>query len=145
MNDRRKAWRNLCVAGLNAGLEQGVFTLDGDGPERARYHFAIPEELGTFDHCIAAMYDIGAQELRCAFAVNPSERVIAGRWSIDNRGHKPFGDHDAWARCYLERKDGRWLQTPHRPDFVCRTLLLPVLASLDVEPHGFADHGRFMM
>jgi hypothetical protein len=141
---RYRAWRNLCVAGINAGLAQGVFTLDSDGPERATYQFDIPERIGSFDHCRALVYDIGWQELRCAFAVNPSARVLDGRWSIDRRYHC-FDDCDAWARVYLERRDGAWLQTAHGLDFACRKWMLPPLAAAVIEPNGFADHGRFIL
>jgi hypothetical protein len=145
ISGRYRAWRNLCVAAINAGLEQHVFGLEPwDGPPKDA------ENVYRFTICgrpaVTVASDIGYNEV--------SLHVSIG----DKAERSRFGSADAYAHCDLERRDGAWLQTPHggrgrhgsirptRPGtFRCTRVLLPTLAAVVIEPNGFKDHGRFMI
>jgi len=61
---RHRAWRNLVVAAINAGIEQRVFELDGTSPEGPR---RAPELVYEFVFCglpaVACAADVGFDEL----------------------------------------------------------------------------------
>ncbi|MCH8863535.1 MAG: hypothetical protein IID51_13665 [Proteobacteria bacterium] len=137
---RVTAWRNLMIAGINAGLKQGVFGLgvdqnywEGDGPV---YRFVFADLPA-----IASVSDAGHGELLVKVAVEPTkeaERFIP----CFNAG---LAAGEAFASGYLERKNGKWLQTPHKPCNAFRRDILPIIAEASQEPDGYDDHGRFMM
>ena len=137
---RLPAWRNLMVAGINAGLEQGVFDLEetanASESEGRIYRFAF---AGL--PAMAYARDIGYGELSIHVAVNPTgrcEKFIAA----SNAG---FVAGDGYASGWLERRKGKWLQTTDKPCGAFRRDLLPLLAAARIEPAGYDDHGPLMM
>jgi hypothetical protein len=135
MSDRYRAWRNLCVAGINAGLEQRIFGLEAwDGPSREGDDYKLTV-CGRPAFAVAS--DIGYNEV--------SVHVSIG----DKAERSRFGSADAYAHCDLERRTGAWLQTTHglrghrTGTFRCRRVLLAELAALDIEPNGYADTGQW--
>lgn len=144
-SDRFKAWRNLCVAAINAGLDQRIFGLEEwDGPPGldddsrtwSEYRFDLPE-IGRTVSVSAADIGYGEVSLHVALGIE----VERGRW----------GNADAYAHCDLERRTGGWLQTGRGQDkwqtgiFRCKKLWLPRLAVLDIKPKGYADHGAWFL
>lgn len=137
---RSKAWRNIMVAAINAGLDQNIFGLgetdnfwDGDS---VTYHFNIANM-----HAIAAVRDIGFGELSIHVAVNPARD--AEIWvRTFNAG---FLAGDGFASGWLERKNGKWLQTPSRSTGKFRATVLPVLSNITIEPKGYSDQGQVML
>lgn len=137
---RLSAWRNLMVAGINAGLEQKVFGLaedenswSGDG-HTYRFLFAgLP--------AVAYVRDIGFGELGLHVAVKPTARCESVI-KFDNAG---LDAGDGFASGFMERRSGKWLMSSGKPCNAFRRDLLPVLAAAVVEPNGFLDHGRVMM
>lgn len=137
---RKAAWRNMMVAAINAGLEQGLFGLapddnrfDGDD---ATYRF-------LFDRlpAIAHIRDIRFGELSVHVAINPTDK--AEDW-IDS-SNAGFLAGDAFASGWLEREKGRWLQVSEGPTGCVRAALLDRIVAARPEPVGYADNGRFMM
>ena len=136
MSTRKKAWRNVMVAAINAGLDQKVFDLDA-GPEGVvQFRFEI-EGVPAVAHVSNAGWD----ELSISVALWPTAE--GERWvSCSNAG---FLAGDCFAHGWLERRKGQWLQTPGRPEFQCRDARKATVEALAVKPNGYADHGRFMM
>jgi hypothetical protein len=150
---RHRAWTNLMIAAINAGIDQGLFGL---APDDNRWPGAVPpshpdwpyETRGALfrfalaDAPVLAHVDaIGWGELRIAAAAHPTPE--AANW-IAAYG-SGFLAGEAHARGWLERKDGRWLQVPADFDFRCRARLLPQLAALSITPNGFKPNGRLML
>lgn len=137
---RLAAWRNMMIAAINAGLDQGLFGLDANDNRWAEdchvYRFDFAGMAA-----IACVSDIGCGELGIHVAVNPTE---------DGERHiKAFEAGlyagDAFASGYLEREDGKWLQVSEKPCNAFRNALLPVIAAMVVTPKGYKGNGRFIM
>lgn len=141
---RKKAWSNLVLAAINAGLEQELFGLRPDDNrwtgKRGIYRFAIGEGLPA----IASVADAGFGELIIDVLVNPRGE---GETSVGVRAWAGFWAKvsDAYASGWLERAKGRWLQTGAKPMGYFRRDIIPTLAALSVQPNGYAPSGRFMM
>lgn len=142
---RRRAWRNLLVAGINAGIAGGILSLDPidtaweRGRERGAsvcYDVALPGELPAR----ASIRDAGYGEVSVNVAVFPTSDDRISDWNAGFQGGQAF------AAGWLERKAGAWLQDPTKQlDLhVGRELLRPI-ASWNLVPLGFRDFGRFMM
>lgn len=150
-SDRSKAWRNLMVCAVNAGLKKKLFTLIANdnrwpgalpqSPEETRangvgdvaYEFELPNGLPAK----AYVRDIGWGELSIHVAVNPKGDSLKSF----NAG---FSAGDAFATGWLERKKGAWLQSS-ADLFCCRSSLKPQLAALNVMPMGYGDKGGVIM
>ncbi|AIB13206.1 hypothetical protein ABAZ39_14680 (plasmid) [Azospirillum argentinense] len=137
---RTAAWRNMMVAAINTGLDRGLFSLDagdnrwGDGEGVYRFDFAgLP--------AIASVRGAGFGELGVSVAVRPTERAA----EFVRTANAGFLAGDAFASGWLERKDGKWLQSPDKPMNAFRRDLLPVIARETVEPRGFAASGPFRL
>jgi len=137
---RYLAWRNVLIAGINAGLSEGHFSLvSGDNwwdGERATYTFAFAGMPG-----LASVSDGGFGELIFHVALYPTPD--AHRW-IDS-SNAGFDAGDVFATGWLERQRGKWLMTPSKPTGVFRKHLLPLLANSAIDPTGFLPEGRFIM
>lgn len=133
------AWRNMMVAGINAGLEQGHFGLVNDDN---RWEGDEVVYIFAFDGlpAIACVRDIGG-ELSVHVAVQPTDRA-ADAIRAYNAG---FGAGDAFASGWLERETGTWLQTSSAPTGSIRQALLDRVAAVHLSPLGYADSGRVML
>lgn len=137
---REKAWRNLMVLTVNAGLKQKLFSLrpndnrwPGVGKEGHVFDFELPNGLPAKGY----VGDIGWGELSIHGSINPN-----GNWvRVSNAG---FDAGDAFAAGWLERTDGAWLQSA-TTKFNCRKAILKSLADLTVQPIGYGDRGRIIM
>lgn len=147
---RLRAWRNVMVAAINAGLDQRLFGVrPGDNrwpgytPDRSRHHPHIYRfMLGTIP-IIASIDDAGFDELSIHAGLWPTtdaERHIGA-------GFAGFTTGEVWASGWLERKDGAWLQTGTAGPaaFRARRARLDIVAALRIEPKGYADGGDFKM
>jgi hypothetical protein len=137
---RDRAWRNLMVLGVNAALDQRLFSLrpgDDRFDDTLRrghlFDFVLPNGLPARGSVATAGFD----ELALHVAVNPKGENV--------RFHSGgFSAGDAFGTTWLERRNGAWLQST--PDgFRCRKALLPVLAELDAQPRGYGDRGKLIM
>lgn len=140
------AWRNMIIAAINAAMEQGLFGLE-PGDNRWPGHDTGSQAPCIFrfdffgEPAIAAVSDIGHGELSLHVALRPTpnaERYITSY----NAG---FLAGDAFAHGDLERKDGKWIQTPGKPTTKFRRSILPMVAASQVTPKGFLGEGPFMM
>lgn len=134
------AWRNMMVAGINAGLEQGVFGLQpGDNRwegDDAIYRFAF----GGLP-AIACVRDIGYGELSVHVAIEPTAHAERHIRAV-NAG---FVAGEGFASGWLERESGAWLQTSRTPMGSIRNALLDRVADARPAPRGYADSGRVMI
>jgi hypothetical protein len=145
---RNKAWRNLMVAAINAGLQLGKFGLRPDedfevserqgGHEKPRpgfYEFTL-EDMPV----LAYVEEAGFEELSIYVMVNPtakSRKEIL--WE-----HNDASAGAVWGRCWFERRTGAWIQSS-TGYFRCQRAYLDRLAALDIEPQGFGDRGKIIM
>lgn len=143
------AWRNMMVAGINAGLELKLFGLEKganhwpaeiiDGRrEPFVFRFTFPGEI----EAIASVEDAGWDELSIHVALEPKKNAdhLIVAWNASLRVGNAF------AAGWLERRKGRWLQTADSPHFFnCRWPLQSHLSSLTIKPRGFVDHGPLML
>lgn len=134
------AWRNMMVAGINAGLAQDVFGLQPEDNrwegDEAIYHFA-------FDGlpAIACVRDVGYGELSVHVAIEPTAHAERHVRAF-NAG---FVAGAAFASGCLERESGAWLQTSSSPMGSIRNALLDRVALTRPMPLGYADSGRVMI
>lgn len=136
---RVAAWRNIMVAAINAGLDQGLFGLDSDDNrwpgDHAIYRFGFAGMPA-----IASVNDIGFGELAIHVAVQPTERAEEFITS-DNAG---LYAGDAFASGWLERKSGKWLQGSEKPCNAFRRNIMPIIADMTVSPRGYRTSGPVM-
>jgi hypothetical protein len=152
-SERSSAWRNMMVAAINAGLDQGLFTLEARGncwPHADKdVHPADTTNKGAvyrFEFAgipaAARVGDAGFDELSIHVALWPSQE--AGKWLM--RNDAGFEAGEAFARGWLERRNGAWLQfNGGRPLLSCCTDRLQSITSAQVEPMGYRDHGEVTM
>lgn len=137
---KRAAWRNLMVAAINAGLDQGLFGLAEDdnrwGSEHGIYRFEFEGLPG-----IACVRDIGFGELSIHAALNPTDRAQ----EFIRTSNAGFVAGDGFASGWLERRSGRWLQASTSPTGAFRPDLLETVAAAQVPTKGYADHGRVLL
>lgn len=139
-NSRAKAWRNLMVYGINAGIAQKHFSLrpddnrwPGSKNDGHIYDFDLPGNIPAR----AYVRDIGHGELAVHVAAYPNGNKLKA-------GNARFSAGEAFAAGWIERQRGAWLQSSSEL-FNCRRNLLTELASLDVEPLGYGDRGQVIM
>lgn len=145
-SERWKAWSNLVVSAVNAGLDQGVFGLrpgenwkpvektDGLRPDRAIYRFEVVPGL-------AAVAAVGWQDhgvISVDVLLNPRKPTS------HPMNFSSLRDGDAFAYCWVERKLGAWIQEGG-DSFPCKRTTRGLLAGLDIEPKGYAAVGSFML
>jgi hypothetical protein len=139
---RRKAWRNLLVAGVNQALEAGLFSLDGSAPtDRQQVEAAVT--IADMP-AVVTIRDIGFDELAVSVHLYPTP--TGGRWTFGSHWPASFARTACVANAsgWLERRNGPYLQDS-LPKLTTPNWILPTLAKLDVEPNGFKDHGRFVL
>jgi hypothetical protein len=142
---RHKAWRNIMVATVNAGIKQKIFSLREDdnrwpnaNDERNNECVYKFEFLGM--PALASVRDIRWGELSIHAALKPTAQ--GERWiSAANAG---FLAGEAFASGWLERKNGAWLQSAVH-SLRIRKNLLDIAAEADIQPKGFGDRGRVIM
>lgn len=132
---REAAWRNIMVAAINAGIDQGHFGLEPDDnrfkDEGKIYRF----ELDGLP-AIAYVRGLGGGDLAVHAAINPTrhaEKTI----HLMNAG---FLAGEGFSAGWMERETGRYLQT-RIPFSSFRTPIEQRLAELDIAPRGYAKVG----
>ena len=146
-SERGRAWRNLMVSTVNEALRSNLISMrPGDNrwpnADRGRrgegfiYDFILPNGVPV----MAFIDDAGHGELRIHAAARPTN--TCAQWiRVSGAG---FEIGEAVAEGWVERKEGAWLQES-QSQFRCRNTIKPLLASIIVEPQGYADHGKVMM
>lgn len=146
-SQRDKAWRNLMVLTVNEGIRQKLFSLRVDdnrwpgaepGSQGHRgtgyvFEFKLPDGKPAKGY----VSDAGFGELNVHAAVFPKEDWVRAM----NSG---FHAGDAFARGWLERERGAWLQSSQE-FFNCRKWLIEDLANMEAKPIGFGDRGRVIV
>lgn len=143
---RRRAWRNVMVAAVNAGLEQRIFGLapgedwwlgatpGGNGGGHGLYRFTVDGNIPA----VATVSAIGSGELSIHVLVEPRSAEVE-----PNRSGG-IEDAAAFAHGWLERKLGAWIMDGGE-DFECRRVIQSRLGNIQIESTGYADKGRFFM
>lgn len=145
---RDRAWRNMMVAAINAGLEQKLFSLkpgDNRWPEAVRNPYPHGRKQGhvyrfVFENDIPALGyvgDPGYDELSIHVALWPTEDGDERVRAI-NAG---FRAGEAYANSWVERREGAWLQTNTKSLF-CRKARLNDIADKHQVPRGFGDRQK---
>jgi hypothetical protein len=136
------------VVAINAGLDQDIFSLSTWEENASHtetggiFHFNLPT---TNVPSVAFVRGIGHGELKFHVAVNPTARSEELR--MIEAGNAGLHAGDAFVVGYLERKDGKWLQTPPPRSYgrpfgsYKQNGIKPLIASMQVAPNGFIDHG----
>lgn len=138
-----RAWRNLMVSAINAGIQQKLFTVKEDDNRWPGYNRNDPHNSPAFayDFTIAGMparaevRDNSYGELAIHTAVLPTGKFLGSGPIL-----KPLAGA-AEAASWLERRSGAWLMSAV-DQFASRKDLIEVLASVDVEPLCYGDRGR---
>jgi hypothetical protein len=151
-SERAKVWRNMMVAGINAGIEKRLFTVlpnDNRWPGAAvsehDRHLRPTFNVFHFDvgsiPAIGYVSDAGFDELSIHVMFWPNEK--GEEWiRVYDAG---FVAGDAFAAGWFERRDGAWLQSASDFNLSCRRKRLAEIAALEIVPRGFADRGNFKM
>ena len=144
MTERHRAWRNLIVGAINAGLEQQMFGLRPGENWKLDIHY--PFTFAGLD-CTAIAHDIGWDEISIHVAVNPRPSKKASLEIICGYGAQAEMVKerccDAWAGGWLERREGTYLQSSSTVSlFRCRNTIMPILADCAIEPNGYKDNGK---
>jgi hypothetical protein len=149
---RRRAWRNVMVAGINEGIDRRLFTIrpgdnrwPGASAEFGRGEtFVFRFSVGAIP-AVASVNNAGFDELSVHVALWPMPE--GERWIKPMNGG--FHAGDVFASGWLERRDGAWLQVPRDRSsgwsFCCRQSRLKEVAALDLRPKGYADRGNFKL
>lgn len=139
MSKRKAAWRNMMVAAINSGIEQGLFGL-GEDENHWEGKYAIYRFEINGIPAIASAVPIGYGELQIQVGLWPAEQADAWVAYVD-AGFK-VGEIVAWG--YLERKLGKWLQVGTILRLKSRAGFVDRVAALRVKPKGYKDEGRFI-
>lgn len=143
---RFRAWRNLMVSGINAGLQQGLFGLS---PNQNYWHAPTNQDIDqshgglvrfTFEDgspALASFREISGDELAVRVVLRPTSL------DVDPQHYGGFPDGEAFAHGWLERRLGAWIQDA--VTLSCRRRLLHPVGSVLVEPKGYADQGSFFL
>ncbi|WP_372784998.1 hypothetical protein [Phenylobacterium sp.] len=140
---RARAWRNVMVGAINAGIARRLFTVvagdnrwpngkDRQTSEGVRFEFdldGIP--------AVAWVDNAGWDELSVHVALWPT--ADCAEWI--NASNAGFLAGEVFAQGWLERQDGAWLQFNGAPMFSCRRHRLAEVLALTQRPQGFADCG----
>ncbi|MBI2254756.1 MAG: hypothetical protein HYU58_09070 [Proteobacteria bacterium] len=137
---RTRAWTNMMVAAVNAGIDQKLFhVLPGtnrwpghSNDDGCAYEFTFAENVPALAHVRSISWD----ELSIHVALWPTPKAI--EWM--DAGNAGFLVGDAWAAGWLERRAGSYLQTS--TFFRCRKNKLATVADTTIVPKGFGDRGR---
>ncbi|NEK18161.1 hypothetical protein [Rhizobium leguminosarum] len=143
---RKRAWRNVMVAAINAGIDQRLFSIrpgdnrwPGSEDVQRREAFSFRFSIGRIP-AVASVQDGGFDELSIHAALWPTEDGLRVVRSLNGY----FRAGEVFATGWLERRDGAWLQvSSSSPEFACRKHHLEQVASLEVWPRGYADRGSF--
>ena len=138
-------WRNLMIAAINAGMEQGLFGLS---PGEDWWAGADPQNNGgvegqyrfTFDGDLPAVVSVSAvagDELSIHVLLAPRNDQVEAHLSAG------LEDGAAFAQGWLERRLGAWLMDGGEA-YSCKRALQARLAAVDVKPLGYADQGSFI-
>ena len=150
---RAKAWRNVLVAAINAGLEQKLFGLKpGENwwPGVCDYHDQVRRNPGVEYHFeidgypgIGHCNDAGHDELSIYAALWPTGERTVGAWPLS------LETGECVAHCWLERRTGVWIESSRgsvsSASFRCRKDKLLRMSMLKVRPTGYADRGKFFL
>lgn len=139
---RQRAWRNIHVTAINAGLDQNVIGLRMDENHFLNhevntwmYDFEFPDEIPAR----ASVRTLsGNQELRFEVAVYPDLKVSeVPCYQLGLRAS------EAVVIGFFELECGPYLMkdTSNKPLLRCRRHLLPDLANTEIGPKGYDDIG----
>ena len=142
---RESAWQNLMIAGINAGINQKIFSLRADDNRWPGYRANKSDSESSYVYHFtlgdlpASVYvqDISFGELGFHVMLQPTGTFAS---SMD----AGFASGEASGGGWLERRDGLWLQESRGVGmFRCRQHLIDWLANLDIAPLGYGRVGKF--
>ncbi len=134
---RYRAWRNVMVASVNAGIERGVLSLlPGAQIAETVIQFRLDQNIVQ-----AAFSSDHWDEIHVQAFVNPRPGVYAHSCNgLDG----PLALYaDCQVRGWVERRHGPYVQDGAL--LRCRRAMVHGLSGLAIEPNGYADHGRLRL
>lgn len=141
---RDRAWRNMMVAGINAGIEKKLFSLlPGDNrwpTTEASRTYVFDLTFGDGVPALCSLSDAGWDEISVHVALWPTDRGV----EFVAAAFAGFHAGDAYASGWLERRNGAWLQSD-TSSLRCRRRYLRTVAETKVSPKGFGDRGKLIM
>lgn len=138
-SSRSRAWRNIMVAGVNAGIERKLFSVrpgDNRWPDSDRDGVTFSVVFGDGIPGLVWIRGSSHYELTVHVALWPTSD--SHRWL--NCWNAGFAVGEVFARGWVERDRGAYLQSSPKL-FCCRRHRLKQLAELDITPKGFGDRG----
>ncbi|MBS7457900.1 hypothetical protein [Coralloluteibacterium stylophorae] len=85
---------------------------------------------------------IGAGDSGKSTLLDAAEAALSSRWFSFTESD--LLRCDAYARCWVGRRLGAWIQDGGE-DFSCRGAALSRVAGVTIEPRGYSDQGSFFM
>ena len=139
-NPKAKAWRNLMVAAINAGLEQGLFSLrKGDN----RWKETDPDKGHIYRFSFACFPSLccvkDARNGELAFHTVVFPESDAEQWLFMPQLGLSGGE--AYGMAWLEREKEARLETS-MAFFKARQVAKSILADLEIETKGYGDKDK---
>ena len=137
---RYKAWRNVIVASVNAGIKSGRMSLDTEGdvdPSPLVFQLSDGMNIATVFYCNQCPWS----EISVTAWVNPINGNLPEAGVAYGMPRSDLAD--CTAQGWIERRNGKWIQDGVL--FRCRRSLIKPLSEVHIEPDGFLDHGRFYL
>jgi hypothetical protein len=143
---RWNAWRNMMVAAINAGLDQGHFGLS---PGEDWWPGADPQNNGGLRYNYRFIFDGSIDAVATVSAISGDELAIhvllaPRNDQVEASSNNGLTDGAACAHGWLERRLGAWIQDGG-DDFRCKRALQDRVAAARSEPKGYADQGSFIL
>ena len=137
---RPMVWRNVMVAGINAGIEQGFFGVELKqnyfGYCSATYHFSIEAIPAIANVCLKSFWEDEVSFHIALYPTADAERWIrpASLFAAASRAG------DVFAMGWLERREEGAFLVPTVETLCCHSYREATVAALNVEARGYFDH-----
>lgn len=141
---RWNAWRNMMVAAINAGLDQGLFGL---APGEDWWPGADPKNNGGLRYNYRFIFDGNLDAVATVSAISGDELsihvlLVPRNAQIEPSSNNGLTDGAANAHGWVERRLGAWIQDGGE-EFSCKRAIQDRVAAARCEPKGYADQGSF--
>lgn len=140
MSMKKRAWRNLMVATINAGLERRLI-----GLRKGENYWKGAGRKGH-PRCDSILFDFAVDGMPAQGYIGDRETELFVECTLGPKPDDPAVVHQGVARAlgFMARNVGPWLQHEawSRPEFQCKWNLLRRIAGLQIIPMGYADSGR---
>lgn len=141
LNKTTQTWQKLMVYGLNEAIIQGKFDLALCVDHKSKIYNFFEFKLSNGVTVNAGIRDDGFQEMILSLAINPEGTF----YSCANPSLR---QNDAWAKGWLERKEGLWLEVSESGKQLFQSKRKTMQMLQEVKPClplGYNQRGKFML